>query len=992
MVTPVFAQEYTTGAFAGRVTDVDGAPIAGAAVTLESEAQGFTRNATTSEIGGFRFPGLPPGFYRVSVEATVGSISQSNLQVRASSTSDYTFVVGPPSGTDTIVVTGVRRNQDFGNTTTGINLDVSDLTASIPVGRSVTDLILFAPTAVVGDSTFGNVSSLGGSSVAENAYYLNGLNITNFDNYLGSAPVPFEFLQSVEVKTGGYPAEFGRATGGVINAVTKSGTNEWRGALHLNWEPDGLSSSAPDTYLERNGLDENSAANTIVELGGPIIPNRLFVYGLAEFQDVRRTNAGIASGSYDIDEENDPIWAAKVDAYPLEDHHLEFTYFNTETERQRTTYEFDSATDEIGAETGRTLFKLGGENYIGKYTGAFTDWLTLSGAYGVSRDRFEVLPGNTGNLVTVQSTGEILSSQTEDSVITPYETEREFYRFDADIYFNLFGEHHIRTGFDRENNTLSKVSVLTGADNIDGGGVALVPGGVNYELLECGVSTPQCVGAGLAPGDTYVAVNYGYSGGFFDGENTAYYLQDEWAVTPQLTMNLGVRLDQFANFGADGVQWIDFDSEWAPRVGLSYDVFDDGGTKVFGSYGRYFLPVATNTSFSFFGSGFSFSEFWETDGAFGAGGVPTLTDQITGFNGGANCPFAIFGAVGQNCRVIGDGSVPTSETFISRNLQASEEEEFIAGITHQLNDLWTVGLTYTHRSLLSTAEDSSLDAGIRAYCANEGISGCDAIWDGFHQYVLINPGEDVTITLNELINGETEPRTVTLLAEDLGFPEVERLYDAVEFTFAREFDGTWSLQGSYTWSDSRGNSEGFVQSDFSQAIPGITADFDLPGFSEGAYGKLPNHREHQFKVWGSYQVTENFLVGVNAVLASPRQLSCIGNHKGDFDGTNFEYWYGSWSHYCQGRLQPRGTGFDGAGLESDWYKNVDLSLRYDVELYSGVDMTLRADVFNIINFDSIVDRDEYGEADYSTQFRSQYGLPTSYQQPRYVRLGVDVEF
>src|SRR3546814_10874553 len=87
------------------------------------------------------------------------------------------------------------------STTTGIAIDLQDLTARMPLGRSLTDAALLAPTATAGDTTFGNLASLGGASVAENAYYINGLNITNFDNYLGSAPVPFEFFRSVEVKT-----------------------------------------------------------------------------------------------------------------------------------------------------------------------------------------------------------------------------------------------------------------------------------------------------------------------------------------------------------------------------------------------------------------------------------------------------------------------------------------------------------------------------------------------------------------------------------------------------------------------------------------------------------------------------------------------------------------------------------------------------------------------------------------------------------------------
>jgi hypothetical protein len=77
-------------------------------------------------------------------------------------------------------------------------------------------------------------------------FYVNGLNITNFVNGIG-ATVPFEFYKSVEVKTGGYPAEFGRGTGAVINAVTKSGSNDFTFAIHGNYEPDSLREEAPNT-------------------------------------------------------------------------------------------------------------------------------------------------------------------------------------------------------------------------------------------------------------------------------------------------------------------------------------------------------------------------------------------------------------------------------------------------------------------------------------------------------------------------------------------------------------------------------------------------------------------------------------------------------------------------------------------------------------------------------------------------------------------------
>jgi uncharacterized protein (DUF2141 family) len=1002
LTSPAAAQDYTSGAITGDVVDGSGAPVANATITVSSEAQGFTRTVTSSSNGKFRFVGLPPGSYAVSVSSAAGNMEETSVSVSASSTSNYTLVVGEEMAAEgldmdaleTIAITGLRVNQDFSNTSTGINIDVSDLVSSVPMGRSITDVALLAPTATSGDDTFGNLASLGGASVAENAYYINGLNITNFDKYLGSTPVPFEFYRSVEVKTGGYSAEFGRATGGIINAVSKSGTNEWKGALHLNWEPDGLASNAPDTYVDRNSLDERSEFSTILELGGPIVKDRLFVYGLVEFQDDKASNAGILSGAYEVDTENDPIWAAKVDAYPLDNHHLEFTIFDTSTSRNRISYDFDSSTDTIGDQVGATEFKSGGLSYIGKYTGWLTDWMTVSGAYGVTKDTFEALPENNGNMVvdnTLAGGGAIISDQTLGGIDMPYDIKREFYRADVDFYFDLFGSHHIRTGFDHETNTLSRVYVNTGGDNI-GDGVAFAPGGVFYSLYECGASTSQCLASGLSAGDTYVGVAFNNAGGIFQARNTAFYVQDEWQITSQLTLNLGLRMDKFGNYAADGTQWIDFDGEWAPRIGFSYDVFDDGRVKFFGNYGKYYLPVASNTSYSTFGTGLSFEEYWETDGTFGSGNVPTLTNQIVGF-GGAACPFPIFGGGGQNCTVIADGSVPGPEATTSQNLKATEQDEYILGLSYSLDDLWTLGVTYTRRRLLEIAEDSAIDAGVRAYCAAEGIEGCDDIWGGFHQYVIVNPNSDVIVTLNDLINGESTPRTVTLLAEDLGYPDAVRKYDAIEFTFDRAFDGIWSLRGSYTWSRSRGNSEGYVQSDYGQDIAGITVDFDQPGFTEGAYGLLPNHREHQFKMWGSYQVTKDFLVGGFASLTSPRKFGCIGNHGGGFNGSNLAYWYGAYAHYCLGNLQPRGTGLDGAGLESSWIKRVDISLRYNIDLPFSSEATLRADVFNIFNFDGVTDVNEIGEADFnSDSIVPQYGLPIGYQRPRYARLGLDINF
>jgi len=1005
VATPAAAQDYTSGAVAGSVVDSSGNPVSGATVTITSRDRGFTRSATTTSAGTYRFSGLSVGEYDVTATSGGQSQTREGVRVSQSSTSGVNLQLGTG---DTLVVTGTQQNLDFKNTTTGVSLDVTALTAEIPVGRDLTSLTLLAPGTTLGDDGFGNLSSLGGSSVAENAYYLNGLNITDFNNYTGSSLVPFEFYQSVDVKTGGYPAEFGRATGGVVNAVTKSGSNDFMAAIHLNYEPDALRSDAPNTYARANHLDERRRFDAVLEVGGPIVEDRLFFYSLVEINDNITKNAGLLSGTQVVDTQKSPFFGIKVDAIPIDDHHFEFTYFDTARTVTRTSYDYDSTDDTFGtAPIGLTNFDLGGESFVGKYTGNWTEWLTVSVAYGKNNDRNELRPqfGSAALPYSVDLTDTgaacgffaLCNGQTTTTEDFPQYTSREFWRADADLFFNLLGDHHIRIGYDQEKNNLVHSDTRTG-----GGDFARA-----YIYRTCGAATLRCMGATvpLAVGDDYVEINHRTVGGSFDAKNVAFYFQDEWNVTERLTLNLGVRLDQFNNFTANGSQFIDFNSLWAPRGGFSYDVFGDGRGRLYGSYGWYYLPVAGNTGYRQGAQEYYFREYWTYTGVDG-NGIPTLDQQLVNFPSGDACPYGLepgsAGAGSISCNVTGDGTVQDPTASISRNLRATREHEIIVGYEHQLTDLWTVGVNYTHRNLAVTAEDVAVDAAIIRYCEAEGITGCSSIWTGYHQYTLINPGADSTIVFADPLPGEMEQRTVDFSAAELGYPLARRSYDAVEFTFQRASDGVWNLQGSYTWSESKGNSEGFVQSDFEQDDAGITQDYDQPEFTEYSYGLLPNHRRHRIKVWGSYNVTDNLLFGTQIQVNSPRPLSCFGYHPlaqiddtgpgGVPDGVpepynNYANGYGAGSHYCGGEPAPRGT-----GNQTDWIFQVDTSIRYNMELPGGQGVTLRADVFNLFNASGAVQLRETGEQTEGAFDDPYYGQPTAYQEPRYVRFGVDIGF
>ena len=174
---------------------------------------------------------------------------------------------------------------DVTSTESATNITREEL-ERLPVERDLASVAMLAPGIRKGHDFGGGAGlSFGGSSVAENTVYINGLNVTDFYNRIGFSSVPFAFYKEFQVKTGGYSVEFGRTTGGVINAVTRSGTNEFEFGSEITWEPDFLQSSAsnhPDVLAQ---YDEYNRTNVDVYASGPIIKDKLFFFALYEFRD-----------------------------------------------------------------------------------------------------------------------------------------------------------------------------------------------------------------------------------------------------------------------------------------------------------------------------------------------------------------------------------------------------------------------------------------------------------------------------------------------------------------------------------------------------------------------------------------------------------------------------------------------------------------------------------------------------------------------------------
>src|SRR6267143_1998386 len=279
------AQTSTTGSIEGTVTDTNGAAVPGVTVTVTSPNLIRSQTSVTEDNGHYRFPTLPPGRYVMSIESTKGfaKFEHSEIEVNLSKTSTLDIRLQAAGTTASVTVSGTSGAAiDVSSNTTGTNVS-SDEFSNFPTSRTVQGLYNIAPT--VSRSGLRDASgrdrdpSVGGASGPENNYILDGVNTTDPAFGGSGANLPFEFIQEVEIKTGSYSAEYGRATGGIFNVITKSGSNEIRGDAFAFFTAKSMVRAVkhfPFTGASPSGFSETDLGG---DIGGPLAKDKLWFFG-----------------------------------------------------------------------------------------------------------------------------------------------------------------------------------------------------------------------------------------------------------------------------------------------------------------------------------------------------------------------------------------------------------------------------------------------------------------------------------------------------------------------------------------------------------------------------------------------------------------------------------------------------------------------------------------------------------------------------------------
>jgi Carboxypeptidase regulatory-like domain/TonB-dependent Receptor Plug Domain len=389
--SPVVAQETTSGSIQGTVMDSQGAPVPGATVTLTSE-QG-ARVYVTEGDGTFFAPYLTPGVYAMRVELSGFSpIEQKDIVVRLGqrlTMPEITLSVG--GLTEVIQVEAAAPVIDTSSTVVGGILD-SEVLKHLPVGRNFTDTLYLLP-GVSDSSGVGDANpSIGGASGLENAYVVDGVNITNtgyggvgtYSIVFGSlgAGVTTDFIKETQVKTAGFEAEFGQATGGVVNVVTKSGSNLFHGSAFTYFQGSAVEAGwdqlrTPNGTVNTAGTDNYDVG---VGIGGPVVRDKLFFYGTFNPQWQSRTARApldfpLASLG-DVDRERRILsYAGKASYQMSAGNRIDFSAFGDPAKGENGPQRANAL---LADDTGRfsELTEYGGHNQTVRYDGILSPkWL-----------------------------------------------------------------------------------------------------------------------------------------------------------------------------------------------------------------------------------------------------------------------------------------------------------------------------------------------------------------------------------------------------------------------------------------------------------------------------------------------------------------------------------------------------------------------------------------------------------------------------------------
>ncbi len=401
------ALAQTTGMIEGTVADANDSPLPGASVEIKSTSLQGVRSAVTGNEGRFRFPALPIGTYTVTVRLSgFKSIERGGVSVTLGGTATVPFKL-EISALSEIVVTGEAPVVDVASTTTGTSY-TARVISQLPVGRNYADIVRSQPGVQTdtGETQGRSLAlSIYGSTSAENLYLIDGVNTTNVIKGFQGKSINNEFVEEVEVKTGGYQAEFGRNTGGVINVITKSGGNEFHGEGFGYYDNTSMKSqprvdATPDFSQDGDVqgqpfFSKNNRTEFGIGVGGYFVKDRLWFYGAYDRVDQKQElfqTDGVNNGKAFPRDTKSDLYSGKLTVRITDSTTLIGTIF---ADPQTNTGTLLDTVISLNPNSYNGTRELGGTDYAAKLTQLFGTFGLANVQYGRHKESFLTTPQGT---------------------------------------------------------------------------------------------------------------------------------------------------------------------------------------------------------------------------------------------------------------------------------------------------------------------------------------------------------------------------------------------------------------------------------------------------------------------------------------------------------------------------------------------------------------------------------------------------------------------
>jgi hypothetical protein len=905
------AQGVQTGTLRGTITDPQGAPVPGATITITSPALQGERTGVSDTDGTYAFRQLPPGDYTINVtlpgfaainrtaSVPLGNVTVVDLTMTLATVTEQVSVVAsvPPPIASPIV---------------GLNIKHDEVEA-LATSRTLQGIATLSPGLNEATPNAGQVA-INGAFAFDNNFMVNGVDVT--DNLFGTPQNLFieDAIQETQVLTSGISAEYGRFSGGVVNAVTKSGGNAFSGSYRLNLTNPSWVEETP--FEKSRGTTHTDDLNKTHEatFGGPILRDRLWFFTAGRLANVSVARTLLETGIGITQKDDNKRGEAKVTGSIGANHTIQGGYLNNSREVTQTSGILSLIADP---------HSLTDQRYPNWYTfanyrGVLRNNLLAEAQFSERRFEFAGGGGTSTNIIDspfyAPSVGVIYNAPYFDATDPEQRNNRQF-AASLTSFLEGRGRHELKAGYEffrsqnRGGNSQSSTDYVFDVDYLTDASGAPV-------FDATGRPTPTWI-----PGETQIEHWVAVRGATLNVNNNSVYAQDHWTLNRKLSADLGFRYERVRSAATGNIIGVDTDTI-VPRLALAYDVAGNGRFVLHTTYGHY----SGRYNEAQIGSN---SNVGNPDGTFGTyfGPAGTGRDFAPGTDP-ANYE-------------IEQGTFPTANVFMDSGLSSPITKEFtVAGGG-------TVGRAYGEATYIWRSTDNMIEDFI------------DLTNGTTH---VVRDGLDVGTFTN-----------IVFRNSDLA----SRKYQAAVLQGRYALRDNLTLNGNWTIElKNEGNYEGEATNQPGLTSP--IGDYPEAFDAERAfpYGRLNSFQRHRARIWAIYNqglgrlgdASVSGLVRIESgqaysLRATQQPLTAIQRSLlsayPDSPASQTIYFGG------------RGTElFKGYGV-------LDMSVNYNVPVFQSLRPYFKFDVFNLLNNDKLVQWNTTVRPDPNSP-KDALGIPTGF--------------